>query len=120
MEELIKLIQTIWTKIKICMRPCAVELVNADGIISTGPVLMHAACISGDGANADCDIYNGTNANATRKNHLEALSGTTFNWEPPCGSIYDLGLYVKVNASTTFVMATYKPLTEDEVKVLRG
>jgi len=119
MEELIKLVQTIWIRLKICMRPCAVKLVNADSVINIGPVLMHAICIAGDGANADCDVYNGTNANATRKNHLEALSGTTFNWEPPCGVIFDLGVYVVVNATTTFIMVTYKPLTHAEVEVLR-
>lgn len=85
------------------------RMTNANVIIHKGPCLVVGITISADGVNADCDVYDGENANEERKFHLEALAGTTFGaqlWE---GTDFDKGIYVVVNAATTFVTIQYIP-----------
>lgn len=120
MENLVKLIQKIYTHLKIKCRPCVVKLTTIDAIINSGPCLAHAVCVAGDGAVGNAQVYDGTNAFAEEKTHIEVLGGTTFNWEPPCGAVFNYGIYIVVSAATTHCTVTYKPLTEEELKILRG
>lgn len=86
------------------------EMVNSTQVIHIGPVFVYSVIISGDGANADADIYDGENDKAERKFHLEALSGTT-NPAPANSKIrFNKGIYIKVNAATTFVTVIFRPL----------
>lgn len=82
---------------------------NVTGRVYEGPVKVHSITIAGDGANGDCDIYNSLNVDATRRKlHLEVLSGTSHETVLK-GTIFDRGIYVVVNAATTFVTTEYEP-----------
>lgn len=83
------------------------RLVNVDGVINLGPCHVSGVTIAADNANGDCDIYDGTDKNGEKKIHLEALSGTSFNWPSTHGAPFRKGIYVVVNASTTNVMITF-------------
>lgn len=82
---------------------------EADGIMNIGPCLVGLIAIAADGANADVDVYDGTNANGTKKAHLEALSGTTSSLPFKDYVRFHKGIYVDVNATTTKVMIEYLP-----------
>lgn len=86
------------------------KLVNVSGAIHVGKAKLIGVCISGDGANGDADVYDGVNNLGERKAHLEVLSGTTCPVLFGSGIYIDRGLYIVVNAATTFVMVTYQPL----------
>ena len=83
--------------------------INATGIVYKGPCYVSAITIAGDGAAADCDIYDGLNTNGERKFHLEALAGTTFIANLLHPTPFDNGIYVVVNAATTHVTIQYIP-----------
>lgn len=90
--------------------PTAVEMRNVTGLVYDGPCVLHSASISGDGANADCDLYDGLSTTGRRRLHLEVLSGTSFDKHFRHGAIVDQGLYLVVNAATTFVTVEYTPI----------
>jgi len=78
-------------------------------LLHLGPCIIKAVHVAGDGANGDCQVYDGVNASGILKAHLEVLSGSSYTWAPPGGTDFDLGLYIAVNASTTKVTVTYIP-----------
>jgi hypothetical protein len=82
---------------------------NKNTVIHKGSCRLEAVCISCDGANGDCDVYDGDNANSRHVLHLEALSGTTFNFEPSHSGAMHYGIYVVVSAATTHVTVVYDP-----------
>jgi len=84
-----------------------IKLVTADTCIHKGKAVLHAVMVSGDGANGDCDIYDGTNSNGEKILHVEVLSSTTFGMQDAFGIDIRHGIYVVVNADTTNVMITY-------------
>jgi len=86
------------------------QYTNTSRLIYKGPCKVESAHIAGDGANGDCQIYDGENALGELKAHLEVLSGTTFRWQPGSGVLFQYGIYIVVNAATTKVTVTYKPL----------
>jgi len=88
-------------------------MVNANTVVLKSPGIVGNICIAGDGANGDCDIYDGENANAERKYHLEVLSGSTAEIGAGHFRKFNHGIYIVVNASTTFVTVEYLPLTTD-------
>ena len=90
---------------------CTLELFNADNKYHIGPCLVFSATISGDGAAADCDIYDGSGVLDTKKHHLETASGTSFQWSSTPPVLFEKGIYVDLNASTTAVMITYIPIS---------
>lgn len=92
------------------------KLTTENVVIHIGRAKLLGVTISGDGANGDCDIYDGVNNLAEKKAHLEVLSGTSFNFIPSCGAYIERGIYVVVNASTTNVMVTYQPLGRKEAE----
>jgi hypothetical protein len=85
------------------------EYTNKNRLIHSGPCIVKDITIAGDGANGDCQVYDGLNDAGKQKTHLEALSGTTFSWTPGNGTDFDYGIYIAVNAATTKVTVTYIP-----------
>lgn len=85
------------------------EYMNTSRIIHKGPCIVRSVHIAGDGANADCQVYDGLNNLGRLKAHLEVLSGTSYTWRPGEGTDFDYGLYIAVNAATTKVTATFVP-----------
>lgn len=75
--------------------------------IFKGKAIVESVTVSACGANAECKIYDGEDANGKQKVHIDALSGTTEYWRPGRGARFDRGIYVGVNASTTKVSITY-------------
>jgi len=78
-------------------------------LIHSGPCIVKCVHVAADGANGDCQVYDGLNTSGTLKAHLEALSGTSYTWRPGEGTDFDYGLYIAVNAATTKVTATFIP-----------
>lgn len=89
-------------------------LVTANMVICRSPAILIDVTISGDGANGDCDVYDGENTFGEKKAHLEVLSGTSFSFKPPCGVRINNGIYVVVNAATTNVTITFIALERHE------
>jgi len=94
------------------MRIPLTELTNTSRTIYKGPALLYSITISGDGAAGDCDVYDGVNSQGERKYHLEVGAGATVVVSLQNPVELDRGLYVKVNAATTFVTVQYEPLKE--------
>ena len=88
------------------------EYVSASGKVYEGSCIVESVHVAGDGAAADCQVYDGENVKAEQKAHIEALSGTTFCWCSGGGSRFDHGIYVAVNAATTKVSITFFPVTD--------
>ncbi len=86
-----------------------IEFTKTSRVIFVGPCFVEDLMLSGDGAQADCQVYEGQNANGDLKVHLEALSGTTFNFNHPGGVLFRKGLYIAVNAVTSKVSVILKP-----------
>ena len=87
------------------------KLINATQLIADAPLWLSMVAIAGEGDNADCQIYDGLDTTGEKVTHLEALSGTTVSLpiHPDSQMYLRKGLYVVVNASTTFVtLAWYK------------
>jgi hypothetical protein len=77
--------------------------------IHSGPCIVNCVHVAGDGANADCQVYDGESTSGRLVAHLETLSGTSYSWCPPGGADFDFGIYIAVNAATTKVTVTYIP-----------
>jgi len=82
---------------------------NVTGLVNHGPCILYDVLMSADGANADCDLYDGDGTNDERKFHVETLSGTSISWNSKRGTLFRKGLYIVVNAATTFVSVTFVP-----------
>lgn len=79
------------------------------GIIHKGPCIVVAIHVAADGANGDCQIYDGESTYGALKAHIEVLSGTSYTWRPGEGTDFNTGIYIVVNAVTTKVSVTYIP-----------
>lgn len=88
------------------------DFVTASGKVYEGSCIVESVHVAGCGAAADCQIYDGENANAEQKVHIEAYSGMTDSWIPGRGSRFNYGIYIVVNAATTKVSITYTPASE--------
>jgi hypothetical protein len=79
-------------------------------------VLHHGKCglmlisLAADGADADCQVYDGLDTNGRQVAHLEALSGTTAVLVFPEDGYLEHGLYVAVNAATSKVTVQFTPI----------
>ena len=89
-------------------------LTTKNALICKSPAILIDVTISGDGANGDCDVYDGENTFGDKKAHLEVLSGTSCSWKPTCGVRINNGIYIVVNASTTNVSVSFIPLERHE------
>lgn len=93
----------------------AIEYTNASKTLFVGPCIVKCVMLAGDGANADCQVYDGVTYTETQRSHIEALSGTTHNFEPPGGVLFRKGLYIAVNANTSKVTAVFEPVDPKKV-----
>lgn len=84
---------------------------NTDRVLHKGPLKLCCVMLAGDGANADCQVYDGESANDELKAHIEALSGTTSPWGPGLNLEFKNGLYIAVSATSAKVTATFTPLS---------
>jgi len=91
-------------------RASDIYFTNKSGLVCIGPAIIDGIYISGDGVNADCDIYDGPNDNAPRKFHFEALAGTSFGAQTHKGAVMQAGIYLVVSATTTYVTILWRPL----------
>lgn len=94
---------------KLAMSVAPTEYTNTSRIIHSGPCIVKSVHLGADGANADCQVYDGLNTSGKLKAHLEALSGTSYGWVPGDGTDFDQGIYIVVNAATTKVSVTFIP-----------
>lgn len=85
------------------------EFTNVTRVIHIGPCEVDDVTLAGDGAAADCQVYDGTNAQGKLKIHLEAISGTTFSWSPTHHANFHFGIYIVVNAGTSKVTVMFNP-----------
>lgn len=85
------------------------DYTNASRVIHKGPCVVRCVHLGADGANADCQIYDGENTSSRLVAHLEALSGTSYSWRVPGGTDFDYGIYIAVNANTAKVTVTFNP-----------
>ena len=90
--------------------PLALIYTTSNLIVTRGRCLFLGAWVAGDGANGDCQIYDGVSTNDPQKVHLEALSGTTFALVPPAPVIFERGIYLVVSAATTKVTIAYSSI----------
>ena len=91
------------------------EYTNTSRIIHKGPCVVCCVMLAGDGAAADCQVYDGESVNDELKAHIEAISGTTFHWGPGLNVKFHRGIYIAVNADTTKVTITYAPLSPKKI-----
>lgn len=91
------------------------DYTNASRVLYRGHCLVYNVHLAADGAQADCQVYDGVNAQGKLRAHIEALSGTSFDWDPDKGVHFDFGIYIAVNANTSKVTVTYEPLAKDEI-----
>ncbi|MBA7494510.1 hypothetical protein ES702_05086 [subsurface metagenome] len=91
--------------------PCVFpsEFTNTSRVIHKGPCIVACVMMAADGANADCQVYDGVNDKGKQKAHIEAVTGTTFGWCPGKPTDFDNGIYIAVNAATSKVTVTYLP-----------
>lgn len=83
------------------------EYTNTSRVLYKGPCEVCSVMLAADGANGDCQVYDGTNAHGKQIAHIEALSGTTFSWLHPHKVQFHNGIYIAVNAATSKVTATF-------------
>ena len=88
-------------------------LFTGEEIVHKGPCILHCFLLAADGGAAEADIYDGENANAERRIHLEALSGTTFGWRSTDGIKFYNGIFVATTATNGVVMVEYHPVILD-------
>jgi hypothetical protein len=89
-----------------------VRYLNANGKVHTGPCVLTSVTISGDGAAGDGQVYDDQMAGDHQILHLEAESGTSFQWVSKRGIKMQRGIYVVVSVATCKVTLTYFPLSD--------
>lgn len=92
-----------------------IEYTNASKVLFIGPCKILCVMLAADGANTDCQVYDGVNATAPQKAHIEALSGTTFHFDPPGGVLFRTGLYVALANANAKVTATFEPVNPKDI-----
>lgn len=85
------------------------DYTNISRLIHSGPCIVKTVHVAGDGANGNCQIYDGVNTSGTLKAHIEVLDKRNYTWRPGDGTDFDYGLYIAVNDVTTKVTVTYIP-----------
>lgn len=78
-------------------------------ITDRGGTWLVGATLAADGANGDCDLYDGLDTSGDKKTHLEALSGTTVNLDLKRPILFRKGIFLVCNATTSFVTLTTLP-----------
>lgn len=86
------------------------ELTNTSRIITKGPVLISNIFVNGDGVAAQVDIYDGLNNKGRHVYRINCIADDSkpVNLSSPID--FDFGIYVVVNAATTYVTIAYHTL----------
>jgi len=85
------------------------KLYHKSQVAHIGPCIVTSLIVTGDGGGAEVDIYDGLSDRGERKAHLEALSGTTFGWDPGCSTDFDKGIYIKITGDYTYATVCWIP-----------
>jgi len=83
---------------------------NYNGVVVEGACLLTGITVTAKGANGTADIYDGVNDNGEHKVEINVINNTTFALNNIYPMPMDYGIYLKVNANTTYVMIQYIPL----------
>lgn len=94
---------------RVCLCPAHAELTNVSRVIHKGPCLITGFSVAGDGAAGVANLYDGENALGEHKCRVAVLDSTTFEWNLTHPVDFDKGIYIDVNAATTFVTICYIP-----------
>lgn len=92
------------------MGETTLKYTNLSDDLYRGRCKLHSVSIAGDGAGADCQVYDGTSVKGELKVHLEALTGVTHQVRYEGGVDFAYGIYIAVNAATTKVTVEYEPI----------
>lgn len=79
--------------------------------LHNGKCKLFSVTIACDGADGDCQLYDGQDTSGKQLTHLEALSGTSHQSYWSDGILCLLGLHLVANATTTKVTVELEPLT---------
>ncbi len=92
------------------------KLASVSGCIYKGPCLVTALSISGTAATPDAQLYDGENSNGEQKADLRVVQDESFSPNLDGGVFCERGIYLTIDATTTYVMVTYYPAVpcEDE------
>lgn len=82
---------------------------NVSQIIWKGPCLLGGAGVSGDGAAGEIDLYDGVNDSAEHKIKILCITSTTFAMYTINAPQFNYGIYMKVNAATTYGWVVFTP-----------
>lgn len=85
------------------------EYTNESRAIHIGPCAVDDVTLAADGANTDCEVFDGLNDKGELKVHLEAISGTTFSWSPTHHANFLYGIFIKVLNANAKVTVMFKP-----------
>jgi hypothetical protein len=66
--------------------------------------------MAGDGAVADCQVYDSEGQTINQRMHLEAPSGESMMWQSPRGVMFGFGVYIVANAVTTKISVEWEPI----------
>jgi len=78
--------------------------------IHEGPCRIFSVTIASDGADGDCQLYDGQGTSGTQLTHLESLSGSSHQTKWDDGILCYMGLYLVANATTTKITVEYEPI----------
>lgn len=85
-------------------------LTKLTGLLYKGPVLLESILVNADGAAAEVDVYDGENDRGEHKYRINCLSDDSKMICLPKPTDFDFGIYIKVNAATTFVTVQFSPV----------
>lgn len=88
------------------------DLANTNRQVFKGVCLLHSIHVSADGANAQVDIYDGVDTNGRHVIRINVLSESSYLWKPRKSRRCNMGIYIVVNANTTYVTAEFEPLAK--------
>ena len=91
------------------------KMVNSSGVVYLGKAEIAGITIIGNGAAAVVDIHDGENTKMEKRYRLVTADGTSFSVPFLKVDDFDYGIYVTVNAATTFVMIQYLPVSKEQV-----
>lgn len=89
--------------------PYTAEITNTSRIINRGECLLASVLLSADGANGEADIYDGFGDAGQHVAKLKMTDGLSQDWSLKHPVYLRRGLYVKVNAATTYVTVVFNP-----------
>ena len=90
------------------------KMVNSSGVVYLGKAEIAGITIIGNGAAAVVDIHDGENTKMEKRYRLVTADGTSFSVPFLKVDDFDYGIYVTVNAATTFVMIQYLPVSKEQ------